>query len=177
MPQSGKVHLTTPNHYSCLLGTVCGPGWNHKLSFWKGSNQRMPQLGFHSCQRLSLPLSAGSVSSESTYNDINYWSFLNSLFNLLHPQPPHRKHTLPETTTDIPTLSHTSLKGIFLQAAQVLNSTYLCGLMLCVLWSSCCYAWTTKKSEMNLNEVYSLQVAYNNATPSIIFRTIFLKRN
>lgn len=65
----------TPDRYSCLLGTVCGPGWNHKLSFWEGSNQRMPHLGFHSCQKLSLLLNAGSVSSQSIYNDINYLKF------------------------------------------------------------------------------------------------------
>lgn len=65
----------SPNHCSCLLGTVCGRDWNHKLSFWEGSNQRMPHLGFHSCQRLSLPLNAGSVSSQSIYNDIKYPKF------------------------------------------------------------------------------------------------------
>lgn len=120
MPQSGKVHSTTPNHYSCLLGTVCGPGWNHKLSFWKGSNQRMPQLGFHSCQRLSLPLNAGSVSSESTYNDINYLKFPQLTVQLIT-----HSATSPQTYTSRNNYSHSYLIPHFTQRNLSVSSTSL----------------------------------------------------
>lgn len=151
----------TPNHYSCLLGTLCGPGWNHKLGFWEGKNQRMLHLGFHSCQRLSLPLNVGSVSSQSIYNDINYLKFpQNSVELNTHSATSSQTYTsrnnLLFTLLPYPILYS---KESFHKAASISNKFVI--LLICVGWWYVPYKLPLlclkhKKPEMsskNLNKV------------------------
>lgn len=97
----------------------------------EGSNQRMPHLGFHSCQRLSLPLNAGSVSLQSIYNDINYLKF---------PQISVQLNTCSATSSQTYTsrnyCSHSSLISYFTQRNLSISSisNKFIVLLLCASW-------------------------------------------